>query len=63
MEDVVQKGQKCPFEKRPQKDMYKLVAIDLDGTMLNRYGAVTEYARDVLKKANQNGTSIIIASR
>lgn len=43
--------------------MYKLIAIDLDGTMLNRYGAVTEYARDVLKKANQNGTSIIIASR
>ena len=43
--------------------MYKLVAIDLDGTMLNCYGAVTEYAREVLRKANKNGIPIIIASR
>ena len=29
--------------------MYKLVAIDLDGTMLNSYGIVTENTKNVIK--------------
>ena len=29
--------------------MYKLVAIDLDGTMLNSYGMVTENTKQVIK--------------
>ena len=62
MEDVVQKGQKCPFEKRPQKDMCKLVAIDLDGTMLNKYGIVTEDTKKVIKETIKKGTDVIIAS-
>ena len=62
MEDVVQKGQKCPFEKRPQKDMYKLVAVDLDGTMLNKYGMVTEDTKNTIKETIAKGTDVIIAS-
>ena len=42
--------------------MYKLAAIDLDGTMLNQYGIVTEETKGAIKKAQQNGMEIIIAS-
>ena len=42
--------------------MYKLVAIDLDGTMLNSYGEVTENTKRVIKETMQKGTEVIIAS-
>ncbi|MCI8759855.1 MAG: HAD family phosphatase [Clostridia bacterium] len=42
--------------------MYKLVAIDLDGTMLNQYGAVTENTKKVIKNTIQKGIEVIIAS-
>ena len=42
--------------------MYKLVAIDLDGTMLNSYGEVTENTKKVIKEKISKGTEIIIAS-
>ena len=42
--------------------MYKLVAIDLDGTMLNSYGVVTENTKNTIKKVIQNGSDVIIAS-
>ena len=42
--------------------MYKLVAVDLDGTMLNQYGMVTENTKNVIKKTIQKGTDVIIAS-
>ena len=42
--------------------MYKLVAIDLDGTMLNSYGIVTENTKNTIKKVIENGTEVIIAS-
>ena len=42
--------------------MYKLVAIDLDGTMLNSYGIVTENTKKIIKKTIQKGTDIVIAS-
>ena len=42
--------------------MYKLVAIDLDGTMLNSYGEVTENTKRVIKETMKKGTEIIIAS-
>ena len=42
--------------------MYKLVAIDLDGTMLNPYGIVTENTKKILKKVQNNGIEVIIAS-
>jgi len=42
--------------------MYKLVAIDLDGTMLNQYGIITEETKDVIKKVQEKGTEVMIAS-
>lgn len=42
--------------------MYKLVAIDLDGTMLNTYGEITENTKRVIKETIQKGTEVVIAS-
>lgn len=42
--------------------MYKLVAIDLDGTMLNSYGVVTQNTKSVIQKTIQKGTEVVIAS-
>ena len=42
--------------------MYKLIAIDLDGTMLNSYSEIGIHTKDVLNKAIQNGIEIVIAS-
>lgn len=42
--------------------MYKLVAIDLDGTMLNSYGIVTENTKNIIQKTIQKGIEVIIAS-
>lgn len=42
--------------------MYKMVAIDLDGTMLNSYGQVTQRTKDAVKQAMKNGVEIVIAS-
>ena len=42
--------------------MFKLVAIDLDGTMLNQYGIVTQKTKNSIKKAQENGIEIMIAS-
>ena len=42
--------------------MYKLIAIDLDGTMLNQYGAVTENTKKAIKKIQEKGTEVIIVS-
>ena len=42
--------------------MLKLVAIDLDGTMLNQYGIVTQRTKNSIKKAQENGIEIMIAS-
>ena len=42
--------------------MYKLVAIDLDGTMLDSYGQVTENTQKVIKNTIEKGTDVIIAS-
>ncbi|MBD8923279.1 HAD family phosphatase [bacterium] len=45
-----------------EEKMYKLVAIDLDGTMLNSYGMVTENTKQVIKNTINKGTEVIIAS-
>lgn len=42
--------------------MYKLVAIDLDGTLLNSYGEVSEENRIMIKTASNNGIYIVLAS-
>lgn len=42
--------------------MYKLMAIDLDGTLLNSFGEVSEETKLALKKAKEQGTEIVLAS-
>ena len=42
--------------------MYKLVAVDLDGTMLNSYGVVTDNTKQIVKQAIDEGIEVIIAS-
>lgn len=42
--------------------MYKLIAIDLDGTMLNSYGVVTENTKKVIQEVISQGSDVIIAS-
>ena len=43
--------------------MYKLIAIDIDGTLLNSNGEVTENTKLALKKAMEQGMEIVLASR
>lgn len=42
--------------------MYKLVAVDLDGTLLNSYGEVTENTKRVIKNVLKKGIQVVIAS-
>lgn len=42
--------------------MYKIVAIDLDGTLLNSYGEITPKTKEVLKKAIEKGVQVVLAS-
>lgn len=42
--------------------MYKLIAIDLDGTMLNSYGEVDNRTKEIVRKCISNGTHIVLAS-
>ena len=42
--------------------MYKLIAIDLDDTLLNSYGQISEKNRNALNKAKEHNAEIIIAS-
>ncbi len=42
--------------------MYKLMAIDLDGTLLNSLGEVSEGTRMALQNAKTQGTEVVLAS-
>lgn len=42
--------------------MYKLVTIDLDGTMLNSYGMVTENTKQAITEIKNKGIEVVIAS-
>ena len=42
--------------------MYKLVTVDLDGTLLNSYGEVTENTKEKIKKIQEKGVEMMIAS-
>ncbi len=42
--------------------MYKLIAIDLDGTLLNSVGEISNENKKSIKKAIQNGSKVVIAS-
>ena len=45
-----------------EKYMYKLIAIDLDGTLLNSYGVISEIDKDAIKKAIEKGVKVILTS-
>lgn len=45
-----------------EKIMYKLVAIDLDGTLLNSYGEVSEKNTQMIQKAMEKGVEVVLAS-
>ena len=42
--------------------MYKLVAIDLDGTLLDSYGNISNENMAALKRAIENGIHIVLCS-
>ena len=42
--------------------MYKLLAIDLDGTLLNSYGTISNKNKQAIKKAKEKGIEVVIAS-
>ncbi len=42
--------------------MYKLIAIDLDGTLLNSYGQISEKNKVAIQKAQEKGIEIVLAS-
>ena len=40
--------------------MYKLIAIDIDGTLINSYGEITNENKNAVKKANEAGVKIVL---
>ena len=42
--------------------MYKFIAIDIDGTLLNSQSELTEKTKEVLKKASEQGIYIVLTS-
>ncbi len=42
--------------------MYKLIAIDLDGTLLNSYGNVSNIDKEQIKKAVEKGVEVVLTS-
>lgn len=43
--------------------MYKLIAIDLDGTLLNSSGEVSQKNKQAVKEAVKKGIIVVLASR
>ncbi len=42
--------------------MYKLIAIDLDGTLLNSYGDVSKENIEAIRKAKEQGIEVVLTS-
>ncbi len=42
--------------------MYKLLALDIDGTLLNSEGIITDKTKEYIKKASEKGVKVIICS-
>ena len=42
--------------------MYKLIAIDLDGTLLDSYGQISQKNKEVVQKAVQSGAEVVLTS-
>ena len=42
--------------------MYKLLAIDMDGTLLNESKVITKHTKKVLKEAKEKGVKVVLSS-
>ena len=42
--------------------MYKLIAIDLDGTLLNSYGEISFANKEAIQYAQSKGAEVVLAS-
>ena len=45
-----------------QETKNKTIFVDLDGTLLNKYGIVTEETKETIKQTIKKGNEVIIAS-
>ena len=43
--------------------MYKLIAIDIDGTLFNSYGEVSEKNKKAICEAIEKNVKVVLASR
>lgn len=43
--------------------MYKLIAIDVDGTLLDSYGEISNENKQAIKLATEKGAKVVLASR
>ncbi len=43
--------------------MYKLITIDLDGTLLNSYGEVSQNDAQAIKRIIDKGVKVVLTSR
>jgi len=43
--------------------MYKLIAIDIDGTLLNAYGEISKENKRAIETAIKNGAEVVLTSR
>lgn len=43
--------------------MYKFIAIDIDGTLLNSAGELTKHTSNVIRKATEKGVKVVLTSR
>ena len=46
-----------------EKSMYKLIAIDIDGTLLNSYGEISLENKQAIKYAISKNVEIVLTSR
>ena len=42
--------------------MYKIIALDMDGTLLNDQKVITERTKEALTKAREKGVKVVLAS-
>ena len=42
--------------------MYKIIAVDLDGTLLNSFGEISDVTKHAITKSIEHGTDVILAS-
>ncbi len=42
--------------------MYKLIAVDMDGTLLNSEHKISTYTKNTIKKAKEKGVKVVLAS-